>query len=124
MKYISKFDKTVFELSKFKVQFSETNQSYLFNSRWANTCTESYFKEQFDHAKSLLHIQLKNGLNHKEYLQHLLDNLGNRINSLDENRSNSPDFFENYSIKIADIANFQQVPTSTKPLWTKSAIGF
>jgi len=114
MNYASKLDKAIFELSKFKVQFSETNQSYLFNNRWAYTCTESYFKEQFDHAKSLLHIQLKNGLNHKEYLQNLLDNLGNRIDNLDKNRSNSPDFFENNSIKIVDTATFQQVHTSNK----------
>ncbi len=114
MNYASQTNRAVFELSKFKVQFCETYQTYLLNNKWANTYSESYFHEQSDLVKSLLCQQLKNGLNHKEYLQNLLDNLENRIDSLDKNKSNSPDFFENYSIKIAYTNIHQQEPHSNQ----------
>lgn len=109
-----KTDQAVLELAKFNIEFCKTKKSYLFNNEWVNTDIEYYYNKHIEKIKKLLHVQLKTGLNHKEYLQNLLDNLNKRIDWLLEKNYNLPEFFENYSIKTVDTGYLQPVVTSNK----------
>jgi len=101
--FAHKTDQAVIEFSKFRIEFSEENQSYIFNDKWINTEIDFYYNEQIDEIKNLLHIQLNTGLNHKEYLKNLLDILNSRVDWLLENDYKSPVFFENYTIIKNDL---------------------
>ena len=117
--FAHKTNQAIIEFSKFNIEFSEKNKSYLFNNLWINIEIDSYHNEQIDRIKNLLHIQLSAGLNHKEYLQNLLDILNKRINWLLENNYNLPIFFENYSIKKTDYDFLLPARNSNKSSFKK-----
>ncbi|TGV03402.1 hypothetical protein [Flavivirga rizhaonensis] len=117
--FAHKTDQAIIEFSKFNIEFSEKNKSYLFNNQWINIKIDSYHNEQIDRIKNLLHIQLNAGLNHKEYLQNLLDILNKRIIWLLENNYNLPIFFENYSIKKTDYDYLLPARNSNKSSFKK-----
>jgi len=112
--YAYKTEKAVLELTEFDVKFCETNQSYLFNYEWTNTCINSNYNEEVDNIKNLLHLQLKTGSNHKVYLGNLISILKKRIHWLEKMNYSSPAFFENYSINTIDVHYNPPVDNSNK----------
>lgn len=114
MDYAYKTDQAVYEMSKFKIEFCETYQNYLLNNKWVNTYDEFYFQEKIANIRSLLYITLKNGKNQKVYLQNLMDNLGKRIDWLNENRFHSPDFLENITIIETNATDIEDKPNSSQ----------
>tara|TARA_R110001592_G_scaffold346470_2_gene639099 strand:- start:2552 stop:3541 length:990 start_codon:yes stop_codon:yes gene_type:complete len=112
--YAYKTNQAVFELTELTLEFCQTNQSYLINDKLANTYINSYYNEQVDNIKELLHHQLKTGRNHKAYLENLLGILEKRIEWLHKMKYKSVDFFNNCSIKTIPSSYFPPVGTSNK----------
>lgn len=117
MDYAYKTEDAINELLKFKINFSETYNTYLFNGMWINEINESYYSEKIVNIKRLLHKQLKNGLKQEEYLQNLLDLIWKKVEYIEKFKCFSTEFFELYSEKITSVNYVHKEPNSNNKLF-------
>ncbi len=123
MDYAFQTDNAINELTKFKVSYSETFNTYQFNNKWINEIDEYYYYDKIDNIKKLLHKQLVNGLKHVEYLQNLLDLIWDKIEHIEKYKCHSPKFFNLYSEKIRIIDNYNKKPATNIGLFEKFKSG-
>lgn len=100
MNYAYQTQAAITKLLEFKIEYSTVYKSYILNGKWTDEYHESLYHEEIEEIKNLLHLTLKNALNHEEYLQDLLDQMWKRVQWLMDNEHNSPNFIDFYSEKI------------------------
>jgi len=119
MNYGYQTDSAVNELLKFKIEFSETEQTYMLNNTWVNQIDDHSYYEKIENIKRLLHRQLKGGLKQEEYLQNLLDLVWKQVEVIKNYKYNSFEFFELYSKKILPVYHSDKKPTSNNEFFEK-----
>lgn len=110
-------DSAVNDLLKFKIKFSETEQTYMLNDTWVNEIENHSYYEKIDNIKKLLHKQLKGGLKQEEYLQNLLNPIWKKVEVIMD--YNSFEFFKLYSKKILPVHHSDKKPTSNNEFFEK-----
>jgi hypothetical protein len=117
MNYGYKTDSAVNDLLKFKIKFSETEQTYMLNDTWVNEIDDHSYYEKIDNIKKLLYKQLKGGLKQEEYLQNLLNPIWKKVEVIGD--YNSFEFFKLYSKKILPVHHSDKKPTSNNEFFEK-----
>jgi len=108
MDYAYQVQNKITELLAFKISFNEVDKSYLFNDKQARETNTLYYSEKIQNIKYLLFQQLKNGTNHKEFLQNLLDLFWGKIEYIEGFKCFSSVFFELYAKNIVLLVNASQ----------------
>lgn len=117
MNLISQIEHEVFQLLKFKIQYSENHNTYLFNNRCVNEIEEDYYAEKVKKIKKLLQKQFKYGLNHEIYLKQLSDPIWDRVIFLGTSRTDTPEFLNSYMEKILNLRTLKKIPASSTDLF-------
>mgnify|MGYP005666567659 CR=1 FL=1 len=110
--YVYQTEGALLRLLKFKIRFSQTNNAYLLNDKWANEIDEHYFMNQAKEVQRLLNKQLKHGKHHEVFLENLLNRIWNRLQNVQMYLAITPEIIKNYSEIKDPIIPHKETPYS------------
>lgn len=110
--YVYQTEGALLRLLKFKIRFSQTNNAYLLNDKWANEIDEHYFINQVEGIQQLLNKQLKYGFNHMEFLSKLEARIQKRLQSVKKYLKITPEIIKEFAETMDPPIKHKEVPYS------------